>query len=628
MNYIRSLLYGIPLFLLLLFVASFMSTASLSTKKKNEMSLGMNAEPVTLNPIQQADAASGLVTGFLFNGLLKENENLELVGSLASSWSLSQITTFYFHIPAEAEHAKNILTKEKVTHPKWSILSINSGKDPTQLVIILQEPGYHVSEEIAQLFPKETLFPISITPQESHLFTAEPIINFTLRHDVRWHDGVPFTSADVAFTYRAIMDDRVVSRLRSYFELISNIETPDPWHVIVHYRHPFSPALNSWTTLIIPAHLLEKKDPSLWGSYFNRHPIGTGPFCFDTWKSNEYVRLKKNNDYFLGSPWLDSIVFRILPDPLTLRLAFETHQIDFWDASPWAVKGCAEDPRFEVFAAPGNSYSYVGWNSRRPLFADITVRRALAHAVNIPAMIQYLLYGNGVPSTGIFTPRMWCFNPSIQPLSYDPQKAATLLDQAGWKVGLDGIRTRQGKRFSFTLLTSNGSTIGPDIATLLQDDFKKIGIEMNIEVFEWTVFLKKMTGHDFDAVVAAWALPDDCDQYELWDSSQSFPGGFNYTGYTNPHVDTLLKKIRDEYGHPELIQLAHELQQTLYQEQPYLFLFVPKHTSVLWKGTYRIYYPTDHGFVDSPLTPSKAGWNYNMEWFYRRDYPPDALHQR
>ena len=100
-------------------------------------------------------------------------------------------------------------------------------------------------------------FPLKITHQETHLFTAEPVIHFTLRHDVCWHDGVPFTSADVAFTCHAIMDDRVASPLRSYFELVSKIETPDPWHLTGHYRHPFSPALNSWTIPIIPAHLLE-----------------------------------------------------------------------------------------------------------------------------------------------------------------------------------------------------------------------------------------------------------------------------------------------------------------------------------------------------------------------------------
>ncbi|KAB2644205.1 MAG: hypothetical protein DVB29_03120 [Verrucomicrobia bacterium] len=687
MNYVRSLLYGIPLFLVLLFVVSLLNTASLTVKKENEMSLGINAEPVTLNPIQQSDASSALVTGFLFNGLLKENENLELVGSLASEWSLNQITTFYFLNSLGAERAKVILEKEKIAHPEWGI-DTSLTKHATQLKLTLHEPGYRHSESISQSLPKESLlpvqtvrlqrdpknsnpsifelllttisepyfkehlqrtrrsddceewvfassfslqnfleknashFPLKITHQETHLFTAEPVINFTLRHDVCWHDGVPFTSADVAFTCHAIMDDRVASPLRSYFELVSKIETPDPWHLTVHYRHPFSPALNSWTIPIIPAHLLENKDPSLWGSSFNRHPVGTGPFCFEAWKSNEYVRLKKNNHYFLGAPWLESIAFRILPDPLTLRLAFETHQIDFWDAAPWAIKGCSEDRRFEIFATPGNSYTYVGWNSRRPLFADIRVRQALAHAVNIPEMIQYLLYGNGVPSTGIFTPRMWCYNDSIKPFSYNPKKAAALLDQAGWKIGHDGIRSRAGKRLSFTLLTSNGSSIGPDIALLLQDKFRKNGIEMKIETYEWTVYLKKLQEHDFDAVVAAWTLPDDCDQYDLWNSNQYFAGGYNYTGYNNPHVDQLLQEIRNEYRRPEVISLAKELQQTIYQDQPYLFLFVPKHTSVLWKGSYRLCYPTDHGFVDRPLEPCKAGWNYNMEWFYRKDYPP------
>ncbi len=627
MNQLRLLLYGIPALLLFLFLIALLNTASLSRTKKNEMSLGMSAQAVTLNPLQQNDAASAMVTGFLFNGLLKENENLELTGSLATDWSWSQITTFYFHTLQQAQAAKNMLEKEKLLHPHWNIRSLRLGENPTELLVTLQEPGYQVAEEISQLFPKEMLLLPAIEKTseiQKHPFTAEPLLAFTLRHDVRWHDGAPFSSADVAFTYHAIMDDRVVSRFRSYFELISKIETPDPWHVLLHYRHPFSPALNSWTVAILPAHLLEKENPLHWGSSFNRHPIGTGPFCFDTWKSNEYIRLRKNKDYFLGAPWLDSIVFRVFPDPLTLRLAFQTHQIDFWEAPPWALKDCSTNPHYEIFSSPGDSYSYVGWNERSPLFADRKVRRALAHAVDVSVIIKYLLYGNGVPSRGIFTPRMWCFDSSIEPLKYDPQEAKRLLQEAGWSVGADGIRSKGGKHFSFTLMTSNGNGMSADLATLLEDDFRKIGIQMHIEVYEWTIFLKKLLNHDFDAALSAWTLPDDCDQYELWDSSQSFSGGLNYTGYSNAYVDQLLEKIRSEYARPSLMKLAHELQKTIYQDQPYLFLFSPKHTSVLWKGTYRVRYPSDHGFIDAPLTPSRAGWNYNMEWFYHSESPPGA----
>lgn len=683
MHFFRPFLYATAAILALLLAASFLSTASLSTKKKNEMSLGMMAEPATLNPLQQADSASGEVIGFLFNGLLKEDENLELTGSLASSWSLSQTTTFQSHTAAEALKVQKILEKEKSAHPEWGILSIARGSDPKQILITLKEPGYETSEAIAQKIPTALLVPFETTEsekKETHLFLAEPIIDFTLRHDVRWHDGVPFTAKDVVFTYHAIMDDRVASPMRTYFELISKIETPDPWHVIVHYSHPFSPALNSWGTSILPAHLLEGTSPLTWGNFFNRHPIGTGPFRFDTWKNNEYVRLTRNPDYFLahifhpdrdekaakadearqkkdfdaglyasyrsnqnssptqhasafpastvdgdeicgqGAPWLDSIVFRILPDPLTLRLAFETHQVDFWDASPWAVKNFINNPKYELLENSGNSYTYIGWNLKRPFFADQKVRQALAEAVNTPEMIDKILYGKGTLSTGIFTPRMWCFDASIKPFSYNPQEACTLLDQAGWKPGPNGIRERDGKRFSFTLLICNSGNTSRDIATLVQDDLKKIGIEVHIEIYEWTVFLKKILHHDVDAFISAWALSNDCDQYNIWNSDQTSNGGFNYVGYTNPRVDTLLTQLRQEYERPKMTVLAHELQKIIYHDQPYLFLYVPEQTSVLWNDVYRMRYPTDHGWVDSPIKSSKAGWSYNMEWFYRVDH--------
>ncbi len=622
MPFFRPLLYATATILALLLIASFFSTASLSTKKKNEMSLGMIAEPATLNPIEQADAASSEVIGFLFNGLLKENENLELTGSLASSWSLSQITTFQSHTPAEALQLQNILEQEKVAHPEWGILLIARGSDPKKILITLKEPGYEASEALAEKIPRRLLAPFEMVEsqkKETPLFLAEPILDFTLRHDVRWHDGVPFTAKDVLFTYHAIMDDRVASPRRTYFELISKIETPDPWHVIVHYSHPFSPALNSWCTSILPAHLLEGTSPLTWGNFFNRHPIGTGPFRFDTWKNNEYVRLTRNPDYFEGAPWLDSIVFRILPDPLTLRLAFETHQVDFWDAAPWAVKNFINNPKYQLLKNPGNSYTYIGWNLKRPLFADLKVRQALAEAVNTPEIIDKILYGNGTLSTGIFTPRMWCFDTSIQPFAYNPQEAAALLDQAGWKRGSDGIRERDRKRFSFTLLVSNGNDTRRDIATLVQDDLKKIGIEVHVEIYEWTVFIKKILSHDFDATVAAWALPDDCDQYNIWNSEQTSNGGFNYVGYNNPRVDELLTELRQEYARPKMTALAHELQEIIYHDQPYLFLYVPETTSVLWNDVYRMRYPTDHGWVNSPIKASKAGWSYNMEWFYRVD---------
>jgi len=118
----------------------------------------------------------------------------------------------------------------------------------------------------------------------------------------------------------------------------------------------------------------------------------------------------------------------VLPDPLTLQLAFQTHQVDFWGVEPWAVKGVEKDPRFEIFSSAGNMYNYIGWNLRRPMFQDLRVRQALAQAVNVPQMIKYILYGRGQQSNGIFTPKMWFYDPDIKPLPYDPKAASALLD--------------------------------------------------------------------------------------------------------------------------------------------------------------------------------------------------------
>ena len=638
MRTLRLFLYGVPAALILLLAAAFVNATYLSVAKKNEMSIGTLGEPSTLNPIQQADSASSQVGGLMFNGLLKYNQDLEVVGDLASKWDLSQETTFQFATEEEAAKALNSVNVHRSicpgtnapTVPKepfWPITEV--GQSGAKLLIQLGQPGLNDSQGIHEMLIKEGLHPLPYPPLEpggkERPFLAEPIIRFSLREGVRWHDGAPFTSADVAFTYRAIMDERVASPRRSDFELVSRLETPTPHEVVVRYKKPFSPALLSWMQAMLPEHLLGKVEPSKWAELYNRKPVGTGPFKFGSWKTNEFIRLVKNADYFLGAPWLDSVVFRVLPDPLTLQLAFQTKQVDFWNVDPWAVKSFEKDPRFDLFSSPGQAYNYIGWNLRRPLFQNLNVRKALAQAVNVPQMIKYIIYGRGVQSTGIFTPQMWFFDPSVKALPYDPAAARKLLDEAGWKVGPDGIRVKEGKRFSFTLLANNGNEVRRDIATLVQDDLKQVGIEVKVEIYEWAVLLKRFVNKgEFDAIVLGWGLGYDFDQYGIWHSSQTHPEELNFIGYANPGVDHLLADLRQEYGRPEIIRIAGQLQQTIYADQPYLFLFVPEGTSVMWKGSYRIRRPGPKPgkWIDSPVTMTKAGWSYDMEWFYRPEYPP------
>jgi ABC-type transport system substrate-binding protein len=356
---------------------------------------------------------------------------------------------------------------------------------------------------------------------------------------------------------------------------------------------------------------------------FNRTPIGTGAFKFAEWRTNEFLRVERNPDCFdAPGPWLDGIVYRFMPDQLTLRLAFETHQVDFWSAEPWTVTAFVDDPRFEVFTSPSSSYTYIGWNLNRPLFQDPLVRRALAHAVDVPSMVRYILYGHGLQSTGIFTPQMWFFDPSITPLAHDLEKARQLLADAGWKPGADGILEKNGQRFSFTLITNNGNEVRRDIATLAQDGLKKLGIEVKVELYEWAVFLKNhINKRDFDAMVLGWSLGNSYDQFQIWHSSQANPEQLNVVGYKNPKADRLLDDIRQEYNREKIIQMAADLQRTIYDDQPYLFLYVPEGTSVMWKDAYRIRRPDGRGgWIDSPVEMTKAGWAYWSDWFYRPEF--------
>jgi len=681
MRIARFLIYGLPIFLLGLIAASFLNSAFLSTGKKNEMSLGVMGEPSTLNPIQQADSAASQVFSTIFNGLLKYDENLNIAGDLARSWIMNQTTTIVYQSSAAAAQG---LKEVQAMRADWATWKLEAATlQGNMLLLAFTEPGLAASQEVfARCNPRDiqplmilrgevksgardvmrrfreahpeaqivrewvesdAAFELTASPSVHSLleewlaaqgggtvtdgdqvpFLAEPLVIFSLRDGVRWHDGEPFTSRDVAFTYNALMDDAVASPRKSDFDYVLKVETPGLRTVRVTYRKPYGPALTSWMTSILPAHLLEGKPQAWWVENFNRTPVGTGPYKIGEWKTNEYVRVNRNADYFdAPAPWLQAIVFRFLPDQLSLRLAFETRQVDFWSAEPWSVASFEKDPRFEIFSSPSNSYTYIGWNLRRPLFQDVRVRRALAHAVNIPDMVKYILYGRGEQSLGIFTPNMWFFNPRVVPLLYDPAKAVALLDEAGWKLGADGIREKDGQRFSFTLISNNGNEIRRDIATLVQDDLKKIGVEVKVELYEWAVLLKNYVNKgEFDAIVLGWALGLDYDQFQIWHSTQSDPGELNMIGYKNPAVDKTLDSLRQEYNRSKILSMAGEMQQTIYNEQPYLFLYVPQSTTVMWRDAYRVRRPDSKGgWLDTPIEMTKAGYAFWSDWFYRPEF--------
>jgi len=484
-----------------------------------------------LNPILAQDSASSEIDGFVFNGLIKYDRNLQgFVGELAESWKVKE--------------------------------------------------------------------------------GPEPEITFSLRKGVLWHDGKEFTAEDVKFTYDKIMDEKTNTVRRSDYELVKKAEVLDPYTFKVTYRQPFSPGLSTWGMGMLPKHLLENQDINT--TPFNRRPIGTGPFRFAEWVTDERITVEANPKYFEGKPYLDRIIYRIIPDPSLTEMELLTRGIDAYSVWPFEFQRMKEVPFLNVYTQPSLGYTYIGYNLKNPLFQDKRVRRALTYAINREEIVQYVLYGLGVVANGPFPPQFWYSNPNVKPLPYDPAKARQLLADVGWKANSDGILEKNGKPFSFKLITNSGNETRRDVGVLVQRALREIGIDVKFEFYEWSVFLKNFINvKAFDACILGWSLSPDPDAYQIWHSSQ-IEKGFNFVSYRNPEVDRLWEEGRREYDIEKRKAAYWRINELMAEDQPYTFLYVPLGITALQKKFMQVEKSPSGKEVFRPIKMEKAGLMYDL----------------
>jgi len=477
-------------------------------------------------------------------------------------------------------------------------------------------------EKIRSRLP--TIFPVG---------EHNPVILFHLRRGVRFHDGHAFDARDVKFTYEAIMNPRNLSPRTSDFEPIKNIEIIDDYSLRVIYKRLYSPAIYSWTMGMLPRHLLDDEalkhememrnlSPEARAAFgmrdseFNRHPIGSGPFRFAEWQTDEFIHLRRNDDYWEGPPEYKDYYFRIVPDQLTQEVEFRSGAIDYYSALPHQVARYKKNDAYQSFSSLGFGYTYIGYNNRKPLFADPKVRRALGMAVNVDEIITYLLYGEGKRVTGPYPRNTEWYNPEVKPLPYDPEGARQMLEKARWKPNSDGWLEKDGKLFEFNLITNSGNPIRKNIMTIVQNSWKKIGIKCNTQYFEWAVFLQDFinTG-SFDATVLGWSMGIDPDLYQIFHSSQAGPQQLNFVGYNNPRADELILRIRQEYDHNRQRELTHELHSVIAADQPYTFLFAGLETRVLDKKIVIVERTPDGKERYVKIYPTKGG---NITYYFNK----------
>ncbi|MBA2372771.1 MAG: ABC transporter substrate-binding protein [Chloroflexi bacterium] len=472
-------------------------------------------------------------------------------------------------------------------------LVVAIGSDPGHLNPAITTSGAtHTASEL--LFNglvglDENLKPI---PELAESWTVEgdgAAYTFKLRDGVTWHDGTPFTSADVKFTFDEVLL-KLHSRTRaSVGPALSAIETPDAQTVVFRFKQPYAPLLQQLDVTeapIVPKHIYERTDPA--ENPANAAPIGTGPFAFVSYAPDSEIRLKRNGSYWApGRPTIDEIVMRVIPETGTQVIALERGEVDWI----WGVPGPDEarldaDPEIELLRTdrnPGgaNCIMTMSFNLDKPTLQDLRVRQAIAGAIDRQQIVDTILFGQGrVATAPISSGIAWAHADDIDLPAFDPAAAMALLEDAGWKAGADGRRTASGVKG-----VKDGSSLSLDFlhfptfgryAELLRSELGEIGIDLVLEPLEPPVFAETVfTKRDFDTNVISYCNGPDPEigVRRMFDSAQIGKVPFsNAAGYSDPAVDALFRQAQQTVGLEARGEIYRTIQETVAAAQPYVWL--------------------------------------------------------
>ena len=410
---------------------------------------------------------------------------------------------------------------------------------------------------------------------------------FRLRRDVKWHDGQPFTARDVVYTYQTMMKKESGSpRASTLIDWIDSIAAPDD-HTVVFKLKKIVASFIAGSAIygIVPAHILEHVP----ADQLKSHPfslgdagvtIGTGPFKFKEWVRDDHATLVKNQDYFRGEPALDEYIFKVVEDRNQVVAQLKAGEADWGGIQKSFYEEMTRQQHLTTVAYDTYAFTYYAYNNdpaSTELFQDKRVRQALLYALDREAMIKTIYAGLARVGVGTMPTVSWAYAPDQLPARYpyDPQRAEQLLDEAGWRKGPDGIRAKDGKRLSFTLWTNVGNSERAQYATLMQQQWKAIGVEATPRTEEWNAFLTRLDNHDYEVYLVGFSWGADPDQTAFW-SCDAYTGGFNNFRYCNNRVDELLARGLSELDQAKRKQIYIDFQQIVADEVPVAILDFPQ----------------------------------------------------
>jgi len=402
----------------------------------------------------------------------------------------------------------------------------------------------------------------------------EVTYRFRVHKGVRFHDGRSLDARDVQYTFQSLLDPSLGSPLRGSYQMISSMECPDPHTIIFHLKEAHASFLVSLDLGILPRPLKGHPEKDV-GS----HPMGTGPFSFKAWDQGSRIILRANKDYFRGTPNIDEVHFKVVPDNTVRVLELKKGSVHLLqnDIEPEVLRVLEKEPRLMIRQCEGTNYSYLGFNLRDPVLSSLEVRKAIAHAIDRKMIIKYLLGGLAIPARGVLSPINWAYNPDVPIYNYDPGKAKRLLDKAGFP---DPDGDGPGTRFSLTYKTSQNA-LRQRVGEAIQSQLGEIGIDVKIRSFEWGTFFSDIKKGNFQIYTLTWVGITDPDIfYYLFHTKSIPPDGANRGFYRNPEIDRLLVRARLVQDIKERKKIYGRVQRILAIDLPYMSLWYSRNVVV------------------------------------------------
>ena len=422
---------------------------------------------------------------------------------------------------------------------------------------------------------------------------------FHLRSDLLWSDGEVVDAGDVKFTFAAIADERVESPLQANARAIASLETPDPQTVVVTFREVVCDALRDLAVGLLPSHKFAEDFSDLATNPQNLTPsVSAGPFLFQSWQPGEELSLLRNEKYFKGAPYLDGWTLRVIPDRAARLAGLQSGAIDSLVLSPAELTAVSLDPNLNIYKYRDDGYAFIALNladpsmpqpgldangsalaqTPHPILGDVRVRQAIAHGLDVDAIIRRAYLGQGYPLVANVLPSIaWAYNGEISPYTYDPAAAQALLTAAGWvDEDGDGTRERGGEPLRLRLLTNDDNGARVDTGKLVVEQLAAIGFSVQFQAVRFDQLVNEFFQQQFDMALIEWTdLGSDPNDSRLWLRRADIPGvAFNSVSFSNDRVEELLAAGLSVPGcdSAQRAPFYKEIQQIIHDELPYIFV--------------------------------------------------------